>query len=401
MDRGDNEKRILILAPGHQDYEDRPLRTLRVARDFGACHFATDTPPGSRSARFRRESEEAERATGRGIHPIALPDRGRVFIVNKFWKYLFIVRVVRMTVKLRPDIIHIHEQGRLGLLLAFLIRRFLPGCRMIFDYHDWIPLEVAVFCRKKKALYAVLYPLLLRLYRLYARSVDTFVCVSPGHAEWARTALGAKEALVVENVRDKRAVRGSYDGPLVTQLLFVGHVMRERKIEYAVDRLVEFKNLGMAVDLMVCGKLLDRDYVEELRDYAVRKGVADRIRFTGAYTGDAELEQHMVRGTVGYWNKNYSDFDTGVEKLTSGNKFFTYLSLGIPVLLEDGFDGMIGILRRYQAGESFKTGEDFVAQARRIWETEGLWDAMHRSAYRVTDDMNTETYVPLLRELYR
>ena len=57
--------------------------------------------------------------------------------------------------------------------------------------------------------------------------------------------------------------------------------------------------------------------------------------------------------------------------------------------------------KRRQAGESFKTGEDFVAQARRIWDTEGLWDTMHQNAFRVSDDMNSETYLPLLRELYR
>jgi len=392
-------RKILILAPGHYIYDVRPLRTVKIASQFGKCFYAVEEDRTDKL--YKRETlSKIYDKLGDDVSVLILPHRTRIKIINRISRYMFVIKICLLVRRIKPHIIHIHESGRLGLLLSFCIRHLMPSSKIIFDYHDWIPLEIAQLCRNIKPIYNGTWPFFLRYYRYLSKSVDIFVCVSPGHAEWTQKKLGAVNTIVVQNVRDYCPPVQVNNGAVRHEIMFAGHVMRERKIEYAIDVIMELNIQSVKAKLLICGKVLEEDYVKDLILYAKNKGVDDCIVFSGDYSSSEALAKFIMRGTIGYWNLNYQEFDTGIEKITSGNKFFTYLSLGLPVLLEEGFDNMADILMENKAGYTFHSVKDFADKARKIWETDGLWESMRNNALEVSKKMNSTVYNSVIEKLY-
>lgn len=392
--------RLLLVAPGHNVWDERVLRTAQAGRRVHQTVLALD---GAMFAATRPADVERARARlGGRVELVPLPEWPRVRGLARAGRYLYAHRIARRAAALAPDVVHIHESGILGLMIAARVRRVLPRARIVFDYHDWIPDEVAAAVRNVPALYALdLRAWMARLRRM-ARAVDVAVCISPGQAEWTRRELGIRRTVVVQNVRDAPSAAAAFGRrEFRPQLVWAGHVMRIRRLEFAIDVLARLREGGTDAEFAVFGDLTEPDYVDELRAYARARGLGGQVHFHGRYQGDAELLRSIGPGGLGLTLAMQEKVPTGINRIASANKFFSYMAMGVPMLLDGSFGNMLEIAEQAGAGAAFHDVESCVAAARRIWETPGQWQRMSEGARTLACSYSSEAAVGVLEALYR
>lgn len=393
--------RILTMAQGHSIFDERVLRTVRVAARHGQVSYAVEAAfLGRLRSGGAGAAESVLQRLGPAVDLVVLPPRSEGRFVGRASRQLHAMRAGFLVRRLRPDVVHIHESGFLGLLTAFWARRFHPSCTIVFDYHDWIPFEIAASLRNRARLVQRLLPPMLRLHRYLARSVDAAVCISEGQAEWTREILGIRKTRVVQNVRPSIAPPDLTAREFAPQIIFLGHVMRGRRLEVFVDAVAELRGRGIDATLEVFGEVLDSGYADEVRRYAETRGVEEGLTFHGRYAGDESVAPFLRRGALGTILAPEQVIETGALRIASTNKFFSYLALGVPVLLQAGHDNMCEILRRYDAGEVFSSVDDFVQLADRIWRTPGAWENLSAGSARGGAEVNSRASETVIDQLY-
>lgn len=392
--------RLLSIAPGHFVWDERVLRALDAARRVHRCVLALD-----RGMFATTRPEDVERVSARlggQVEMVLLPEWPRARGLARLTRHLYAHRIAEQARALEPDVVHIHESGILGLMIAHRVRRALPAARIIFDYHDWIPDEVAGAVRNVPALYAVDLRLWMPRLRRMARAVDVAVCISPGQAEWTRRELGIARTVVVQNVRSAPTDTARFgQAEFRPRLVWAGHVMRIRRLEFVVDVLARLREAGIDAEFAVFGDLTEPDYVDELRAYARARGVEEAVVFHGRFQGDAELLRLTGPGALGLTLAMAEKLPTGINAIASANKFFSYMAMGVPMLLDGSFRNMAGIAEQGGAGAEFHDVDSCVAAARRIWETPGEWQRMSESARRLAVSHSSEAAVDVLEALFR
>ena len=395
----DRRPLLLTLAPGHSVWDERVLRTVQAANGFYRCGLALDRDVVRDTLPSARERVAAR--LGREVEVVELPAWPRVRGLARLTRYVYANRIAGQARALAPAVVHVHESGILGLMVAARVRRALPDARIVFDYHDWIPDEVAGSVRNVRALYGPAMAAWMPRLRRMARAVDVAVCISPGQAEWTRRELGIQRTLVVQNVRDAPSAAPFGRRDFRPQLVWAGHVMRIRRLELVVDVLARLRAEGTDAEFSVLGDVTDPGYADELRAYARARGVEDRITFHGRYHGDGELLRFVGPGALGLTLAMEEKLPTGINRIASANKFFSYMALGVPMLLEAQYENMAGIAASAGAGAAFTGVEGCAAAARALWESPGTWERMSQAALQVARSMNSQTYEPVLEALYR
>ncbi|HEU4883214.1 MAG TPA: glycosyltransferase [Longimicrobium sp.] len=391
--------RLLVISPGHYLWDERVLRTLDAARRLHRCVLALDR--GMFAAARPEDVARVRDRFGGEVDMVLLPHWPRARGVARLTRHLYVRRIVRQAAALAPDVVNVHESGILGLMIAAGVRRALPRARIILDYHDWIPDEVAQSVRNVRALYGPAMAAWMPRLRRMARAVDVAVCISPGQAAWMRDALGVRRTAVVQNVRPAPRALPAGRAEFRRELVWAGHVMRIRRLEGVIDALALLRAQGVDATFSVFGDPTEPDYVQELRDYARRLGVHDALAFHGRFRSDADLAARLGPGAIGVHPAHAERLPTGINRITSGNKFFTYLALGLPVLLDASFENMLGIAREGGAGEAYADAASCAAAARRIWDTPGLWERMSAGARTLAHAYSAEAAVDVLEALFR
>jgi len=141
-------------------------------------------------------------------------------------------------------------------------------------------------------------------------------------------------------------------------------------------------------------------YADEVRRYAQDRGVGASIVFHGRYGGDADLARLVGPGALGIATSVAEPIDTGINPIASANKFFSYMTLGVPMLLEAAYENMAEIAVTAGAGLAFGSVEECADAALRVWSTPGLWERMSRAALGVSERLNADVYEEVLEELY-
>ncbi len=392
---------LLTIAPGHFVYDERVLRTVMAGRRFARSVYAVDR---EMYEQMRRDdpglpARAAERL-GPGVELVLLPPWHRVRLLSRATRHLYAYHIARQAREIAPDVVHVHDAGLLGVLVAWWVRRLVPGCRIIFDYHDWIPFEIAGLVRESRPAYAAYMAATMPVLRRLARAVDTAVCVSPGHAAWTRDELGIRDTVVIQNVRPPVPAPPLAEGGPVRELMFVGNVMRIRRLELVVDVLAELRARGTDAVFRVFGAVMEEDYADEVRAYARERGVEEALVFHGRYVGDRELAGYVRRGSLGVVLALDDRLGTGINRIASANKLFSCLALGMPVLVEAPYENMVALTSASGAGRAFATPAACAGAAGAVWDDPAAWDAMRRGALALAAEMNADAYGPVLERLY-
>lgn len=396
-----SRKTLFTIAPLHYVYDERVLRSIDAASGIVRCVYGVDREYlRLTQARNPDILEEVRERTGASVDIVLLPPWKRIRFVTRFTRHAYALAVARQARSIRPDIVHIHESGSLGVLIAYWVSVLVPGCRVIFDYHDWIPSEIIQSVRNKPYLYRAVAPHVLRFYRRLARSIDTAVCISPSQAEWTRDVLGVRDTVVIQNVRPRLEVSSTLPAEWRPRFVWAGHVMRVRRLEFIIDAMVILRESGIKVDFTVFGDLTEPEYAEHLKRYAVEAGVGDALSFYGKYRDDRELVPALSEGAVAIALAVREPVDTGVNRIASANKLFTYMALGVPVLLEHDYESMARILESCGAGTTFSSPDELARRAQLLWTAPDEWRRMSAGGRRAAERMNSDTCRDALRALY-
>jgi len=395
--------RVLFVAPCHVISDERVLRTLRVAQSQECeCFLAIDeqlyaSPKTQRLKASRAGVENGLKSATLLSLPSVSSNKGLARL-QRLWKAPAFVRQVEM---LKPDLIHVHESGLLGLWLSFCFKRVFPRTNVFFDYHDWIPFELSVFLGHSRLLYLVMLPLLTRLCALLASRLDGVIAVSNGQASWVAQRLGCKRVLVVPNVRPMLPPASFQGDHFVPALIFVGNVMRSRLLERVVQLLPSPRLRAFTPRFEVFGMFADPAYQDDLTRQAEESGVSGSLVFHGSYGSDSEIRSALGAGALAYlFPLTFVANPSGIEAISSSNKFFSYATLGLPMLVHSSYKEMVSILLSHRAGFVFSSLDELAERCVEIWSDPDLWHTLSRGAFTIAAAMNNDVVERQLQQLY-
>jgi hypothetical protein len=341
-------RRAVVLAPNHADGD---VRVNRATRAIAGLFTTTDVHwdpdyPGHRC------QPTVPAASGRDVYALTRPR----------WRQLCLLGrdpfVTEVRERIRDaDLVYVHASGAEGLLLAEASRRLNSSCRIVFDYHDSLAFEFAYQLRKKGVgwAYQAAWPVHRRMLRRWSRGLDALVGISDEQLGQFEQITGRRlPGLAVPNVRefgDPIVVPGATAGAGVIDLVWVGHVMMGRDLNRLVDWMMA---AAPGAVLNLHGGVLDQGALDQ-----VRARLGDRLRFHGPFAGDGALAARLGPRSVGVFLGWEDEDGTGINAIASPNKFFSYVNIGLPVIVHRRLTGLARQLERHGAGLAVGSDAEF------------------------------------------
>ncbi|TRW50191.1 glycosyltransferase family 4 protein [Aliidiomarina halalkaliphila] len=343
---------LFLLAPGHDERDRRVNRTVEVF-----------------SGKFNRVVLIYELRFSSGID-VDLPKNVTVLYVDNTTPKLKVVPQLAPFIKvissygLPVNNIYIHDSGLFGLFLAKKLKsRFPQGSKIILDYHDFVPWEVHYQLEKlitNNLFNKIIGYFLLKVLSLYFRLgktpiFDGAVGISSAQVKNILGWLGCPNAenwISIPNTRDKIALEGGRGRLSVgtADFLWVGNIVEGRDLPHTLSYLDELSQV-YSFKLYVFGKIIS-PYVYRL--------LLDRpyFMYMGEFKSDVEMlgfcQNNKVLGVFFGWDDKYS---VGINEIASPNKVYSYMNLGIPVLIHNKVNPSV-FSKNQKIGKGF---DDFVS----------------------------------------
>lgn len=251
----------------------------------------------------------------------------------------------------RADLVYVHDSGLSGLLFAVHIKRTFD-VPVVFDYHDSLEYELCYQLAKVR----INARCLLKLYTYWAgglvRHLDGVVGVSEQQIQQLFSYRNTScPYAIAPNVRPQTShIYEPREDKL--EFMWIGNLTRPNNIERIVDLLNAMRDVPFT--LTIAGAIVDEAYRTELEQAANFE-----IRFSGRYESDDDLLT-VPRGRVICIIPSASDpWDTKIDAISSPNKAYSAINLGIPLIVERTLTDLVNQLTVYGAGVSFDDAEAF------------------------------------------
>jgi glycosyltransferase involved in cell wall biosynthesis len=181
----------------------------------------------------------------------------------------------------------------------------------------------------------------------------------------------------------------------------MGQLMRIRRLEFILQVLHELSLHFPDAHLHIWGAVKDSPYAAALHELIRAHSLQEHVTFKGAYQSDSEVRDSLTTGTLAIIPGWSDPLGTGINAIASANKFFSYLNLGLPILLEDGLDNMVQLAVPSGAALTYQpTATSCAAVVKRIWEDDDLWHTMTKRSLQLSLKLNNECAKHTLRNLY-
>lgn len=359
-------------------YDDaRVVREVEALREMGLevgiLHGLFDDCPRRR------------KYAGAGLVPVPLGRRRR----GKLPFLIFYLKAFLIVARLKGEVFH--SQDVYSLPVAYLGAK-MSGARLIYDVHEYYIGTPALSGRPlERTIWGA-------VERTFVRKADFVITVCDSIADVLRKRYGIPRPRVVRNLpRFRRAPRtdalrkwlGIPDEEPI--LVYQGVLQRGRGLFVAMEALRRLKR-GVLVFL---GDGVLRD---EVRGYAVRAGIEDRIFLPGwvpleklpIYTASADMGLCMIE------KLGYSYY------VSLPNKLFQYMMAGIPVLASD-FPEIGKVVREAGVGllADPSDPEDIAVKAQMLLEDKDLWEQCSKNAEKAAEVYNWEREKGRLVEVYQ
>lgn len=235
------------------------------------------------------------------------------------------------------DFLIITDPGLMGLLIAKLNKN--KKVKIIFDYHDLISWEI--FYQVKKffglnIISRIIYKLILFIVKniiFRSKTIDYLIAISEKQIEETAKVvkwIDSPKNVIVPNVRPH--IEQSYQDNELNKIdiIWMGNIQRGRDLEKIMELIALHNNEKIRLKLF--GKIIDEKFFKELNQ-------SKQIEYLGIYKSDydilSKLKQTYAIGIFLGWDDKYR---TGINQLGSPNKVFSYINIGIPVLLGGNLD---------------------------------------------------------------
>jgi len=314
-----NKPKVCVLAPGHDEYDNRVLRSIFVFRKF-----FNHVDAFYESERALNEVQCYERISINEViyHSVRKKKIKRISFVDDY-SYLLL-----------------HDSGLYGLFFLKYLERSHPELKVIFDYHDFVIWEFLYHLKKIKLSNLIPGKLKARVFKIFAKlflsqnDVVGLVGISKAQV-LSLISIGFFKVrnnnyAIVPNTREKLSFPGRELENRVS-LVWVGNVGLGRQFEKMYD-VLDFitSDGGFKANVSVIGKVyggLELDAsVENL----------------GSFENDADvfskLEKRKAIGLFFGWDDPHL---TGINEIASPNKVYTYINVEIPFLVPASLGDLI------------------------------------------------------------
>lgn len=256
------------------------------------------------------------------------------------------------------NLVYIHASGIEGLLYAREVKRINPSVHLIFDYHDSLNYEL-YYQLKKNGLSRLFKPIWSIYYKYYLKrlttSVDALVGISVTQINDFKRLSGNKvEAIAVPNYRAfspcfevPRTIAAGSDSALI----WLGSVMRGRDLNLVANRVRGHK---AKLNLHVFGNIINNSIVTELQSL-----LGDSVRFYGAFDNEDEILQKLPNKAIGIFLGWDDPQNTDINSHASPNKYFTYVNMELPIIINSTLIELASDISRHHAGIAVNTQADF------------------------------------------
>ena len=242
-------------------------------------------------------------------------------------------RLFRLTRRLRPDAIHLHDPEL--LLLVPLLRLTLgQRVKIIYDSHEYFADSVA----GKYWIHPWLRPLVSvtvnGLERLLVRGVQGVICVVEGQKR-LYDSFGGPMA-IVRNLPFATLFEGAEPHPLLDvdgfKLIYVGLILPKRGINVLMDAMRLLREQGHTdVHLFLIGPDTSPAYIQEILTFAQTHQLANQVRWLG-YVPHDQLKHYLANADAsvapGLHTRQY-------KNQSIATKLFEYMLSGLPIVSAD------------------------------------------------------------------
>lgn len=355
-------KYLIVFAPGHNEIDRRVNRTIKVFSEKFEQVFLLYESRFSLNASFDLPAN---------VNLLYVDDTQPKFrVVPQLTPFISTIQHNNLPV----ENIYIHDSGLFGLLLANRLKKGLGvKSKIVLDYHDYVPWEVHYQLGKlvsNSFLNKKIGTLLLRIFSFYFRSsrhcfLDGFVGISEPQVKslikWL-TNCGDLINISIPNTRDKLKIDSevaNYSNEYA-DFLWIGNVVDGRDLPYAIeylDKLSKFHNFKF----YVFGKVISQEVFDLLSN-------KHYFHYMGEFKKDSDMlsvcqNEKIIALFFGWDDK----FEVGINEISSPNKVYSYINLGVPTLLHSKvnptcFDNKNKIGNAFNNFDSFKESYKLISE---------------------------------------
>lgn len=310
----------------HGDYPADP-RVARETRAAVAAGFEVNVV-----ATREQGAAATERLDGVTVHrlPVSRRRTGRLRFLGEYVVFagLATLRVARLALRHRPDIVQIHSPPDFLIVAALLLK--IMGARVVLDVHDLSSDMFSMRFGDSRVAHATRRTLEL-LERLACRIADVVVTVhEPYRDELARRGADSNRIVVVLNSLDETRLPNELPPPTRDpfRIVYHGTVTPHYGLAVLLEAFALLPDRLSAARLEIVGA---GDAVPGLTAQAEALGVADRVELTGVVLPHQETLARIAGATVGV----IPNLPSRLNRFALSTKLFEYVVLGIPVVASD------------------------------------------------------------------
>ena len=340
--------RLVMLSPHHADMDYRVRRSIEVIVEiFGTVDiFWDENYTGHQRKKHKFDSH---------VNEYYIKNKSKEFLKLLFGQAIFCPEVVLCLNS--ASHVYIHASGLEGLLYCREVKRINPSCLVIFDYHDSLTYEL--FYQLKKSGLEKLFKPVWGLYKFYIKSlmesVDALMGISTTQVNDFQRLLGRE--LVGASVPNFRDFSNCFSQvKSVTKndeisLVWLGSVMKGRDLSWLANWVSQLDRMP---HLHVFGNVINQSMVSDLQEL-----LGDQVSFYGEFKDESEILPHLPHKTIGVFLGWDDPQDTNINSHASPNKYFTYINMELPVVINSSLSELSASVEDTQAGLSVANQQDF------------------------------------------
>ena len=340
--------KIVVLSPHHADRDYRVRRSIEIIAElFEKVDVFWDADYGGH--------QHLDSKSGDHVREMYTRNKDHEFLRLIFGRKIFSHDVLDSI--LSAEVVYIHASGIEGLLYCRTVKRINSACHVVFDYHDSLTYEL--FYQFKKIGLAQLYKPTWKIYQYYLKrlmaSVDSLVGISNTQINDFQQLLGRE--LVTTSVPNFRAFSPRLSNPRKISeddeqaLVWLGSVMQGRDLSLLAEWISQ---LPAPPKLHVFGNIINQSAVSELQLL-----IGDRVSFYGEFKNEDDIYPNLPNKVIGVFLGWDDPQGTNINSHASPNKYFTYVNMELPVIINRSLSELAEAVSSCNAGIAVANQEEF------------------------------------------
>lgn len=359
-----------MLSPHHADCDYRVRRVINVMHEMGLgvdIYWDSRYPGHQERMPFEDHVRELYREN--------LPGERKRRLLGRPFLHSDIETAVRQS-----DIVYVNASAIDGLLYARESKRLNPQCKVVYDYHDSLTYELYYQMTKRGLgfLYKFVWPVYKMVCARLARHVDALVGISTKQVdEFPRSSGRMAATASIPNYRtfdDFKFAPEAPDEAGESSLVWLGQVMRGRDLEKLSGWI---SRVGTSRRFHVFGKVID-DAASDI----VFNQLDGNVSFYGEFKNETDILKRIPPAPVGVFLGWNDPARTNINAHASPNKYFTYVNMGIPVIIASSLSELARHVAECGAGLAVADEAEFAVA---VAEIEANYDAFAAGALRLKE----------------